>query len=185
MSCGGGFSAFLARLRLAAGRRVDPANVRRAVRRLERIGHLERGPTRGRVNTTASSSPRGPLRVARQGWAPTRSPAPRYETLAGYPCISALARKGSLRDGQVETRRHQTSASANVTDCGVVVSGKGVYGGLAIRALDMALPADNFTTTIFPRRKAFWRALHPQGASGSLFSFYLPSQLAGRPCRFA
>jgi hypothetical protein len=44
-------AAFLARLRLAAGRRVDAANVRRAVRRLERIGYVERGPKRGRVNT--------------------------------------------------------------------------------------------------------------------------------------
>ena len=44
-------SFFLARLRVAAGRRVDPANVRRAVRRLERIGYVERGPKRGRVNT--------------------------------------------------------------------------------------------------------------------------------------
>lgn len=44
-------AAFLARLRLAAGRRVDAANVRRAVRRLERIGYLERGPKRGRINT--------------------------------------------------------------------------------------------------------------------------------------
>jgi len=44
-------AAFLARLRLAAGRRVDAANVRRAVRRLERIGYVERGPKRGRINT--------------------------------------------------------------------------------------------------------------------------------------
>ena len=44
-------AAFLARLRLAAGRRVDAANVRRAVRRLEQVGYVERGPKRGRINT--------------------------------------------------------------------------------------------------------------------------------------
>ncbi|HXG43902.1 MAG TPA: hypothetical protein VNJ71_04000 [Gemmatimonadales bacterium] len=30
---------------------MDAANVRRAVRRLEQIGYVERGPKRGRVNT--------------------------------------------------------------------------------------------------------------------------------------
>lgn len=59
-------SFFVARLRLAAGRRVDAANVRRAVRRLER-GRVPRARARAGAGEHLPAHPRPAGRACRVG----------------------------------------------------------------------------------------------------------------------
>lgn len=76
-------------------RRVDPANVRRAVRRLERIGYLERGPKHGRVNTYRLILAPGVAPGGYPAAAPELFPGvARCENSASHPYISAAVRKG-------------------------------------------------------------------------------------------